>query len=109
MGAVTSDTAMITHGVPQGSILGPLLFTLYVNDLPKSINEGHVSLYADDTDICLPGIDPEDLRSRLEYVLAKVVRWFNKNKLSANFKKTKLMFFGTQTSVRNMNEVNVCF
>ncbi len=105
MGTITSKLAPVTYGVPQGSILGPLLFTLYVNDLPKVVNDGFISLYADDTAICIADNNAESMQRRLDRTLETVVKWFNQNKLSANLKETKLMFFGTRTTLQNMDEV----
>ena len=53
IGGTSSDVKRITYGVSQGSCLGPLLFLIYVNDLPLSLHKSHVSMYADDTAISL--------------------------------------------------------
>ena len=60
-----SDEANISFGVPQGSILGLMLFSLYVNDLPSRIQDGFISLYADDTAICISDSGPTRLQAKL--------------------------------------------
>ena len=85
--------------------MGPLLFTLYVNDLPKNVNDGFISLSVDDTAICISDSSAIEMNRRLNATLNTVVHWFTRNKLSANLKKTKLMFFGTQATLSQMNEV----
>ncbi len=75
-----SSEVKVTFGVPQGSILGPLLFSLYVNDLPNIIQDGFISLYADDTAICVSDSNPVQLQTKLEAKLALVQQWYQKNK-----------------------------
>ncbi len=96
IGNETSSPALITHGVPQGSILGLLMFSLYVNDLPESLHDCHVSLYADDTAIDVTDKDPNELKLKLEAVMQQVSSWYQKNKLSVNLQKSKFMLMGTQ-------------
>ena len=102
-----SKEAKVTFGVPQGSILGPLLFSLYVNDLPGIIQDRFISLYADDTDICLSDSDPVQLQHKLELKLALVQQWYRRNKLSLNLSKTSIMIFGTNNQLQIMKDVTL--
>ena len=100
-GSVSSDLMEITHGVPQGSILGPLLFIIYVNDLSHATNIFNTILYADDTTLvaCLENFNKNkdapisEIENQLNTELQKVNEWLNLNKLSINTSKTKGMIF----------------
>ena len=81
---VRSKLSDIKHGVPQGSILGPLLFIIYVNDLSKACKSSDVFLFADDTNIA--GISSSE--NKLEVDLASVNTWLLRNKLTLNLEKT---------------------
>ncbi len=94
--AVLSDVDSIHVGVPQGSILGPLLFLLYMNDLPKMINQCSISLYADDTAIYVHGENNELLEHRLQADLNQVSQWLLANKLSINTNKCKVLRISTR-------------
>ncbi len=107
LNGVTSEEASVKFGVPQGSILGPLLFSLYVNDLPNHIRDGFISLYADDTAICVSDSDPQHLQDKLIQQLHTVQGWYQRNKLSLNLDKTKIMIFGTPGTLANMTDVNL--
>jgi hypothetical protein len=81
----------IKCGVPQGSILGPLLFTLYVNDLPSCFQKSHVNIYADDTAFYYAGYDVNDVTFVLQNELQSVYQWLCANKLSLHIGKTNCM------------------
>ncbi len=88
-----SKPGIVECGVPQGSILGPLLFILYVNSLPSVLQESSVYLYADDTAIAVSGNNSDDIVNNLKDELTKANNWLCEHKLSLNLSKTKLMFF----------------
>ena len=93
IGNSKSDALKQICGVPQGSILGPLFFILYINDLPACSNELEFILFADDTSIFFEHSDLDVLTSHLNDQLNNVSTWLKANKLSINVKKTKLMIF----------------
>ena len=83
----------IKCGVPQGSILGPLLFLLYINDLCKVSKALDMILFADDTNIFYSHKDPEYLMETMNSELKKLTNWFQANKLSINVKKSNFVIF----------------
>ena len=96
LGTSRSEELIVTHGVPQGSILGPLLFSLYMNDLPSVVKFSSVESYAGDTKVYL-SISPKDIDSCLTKVtedLRFIAVWCCTNKLLINLGKTKLILFG---------------
>ena len=95
-----SGHRQLTYGVPQGSVLGPLFFIVYVNDLQHALPNAKVQLYADDTVIFVSGKDPKALCNQLQYNLNRFQKWCNSNKLTINPGKTKLVTFGTRNSIK---------
>ena len=85
-----SDWLTVTSGVPQGSLLGPLFFMIYINDLPGVISgDGSFSKYADDSKLYRVINSPKDITS-FQGNLDKISDWCNENKMKVNVKKVKL-------------------
>ena len=97
---IYSVTKNIVCGVPQGSILGPLLFLLYINDLPLQSSLSTI-MFADDSNLFLQGSNIDDMKNTLNCQLEKIVHWFNVNKLSLNISKTHCMLFTRKRSIVN--------
>jgi len=95
-GGVMSSLKPITHGVPQGSILGPLLFILYINDIVNCSKYLIFILFADDTNLFFSSTDIRQLCDVLNNELANLLEWFRANKLSLNVKKTNYILFGNR-------------
>ena len=88
-----SETKHITHGVPQGSILGPLLFILYINDFSRASDLFFSILFADDISVFIEGQSYTGVIETMNKELKKIVNWLNSNKLTLNIKKTHYMIF----------------
>ena len=96
-----SEFYEIKCGVPQGSILGPLLFILYVNDLQRALKQATSSLFADDTSIYYSHSDIKQLEATLNSELQSLDIWMKSNKLSVNISKSNyLIFHPSQENLR---------
>ena len=91
----------ISCGVPQGSILGPMLFLLYVNDVSTNLMHSNVLLYADDTVIFAKHEDEGMAHLWVSSDLELLQKWCNRNQLTINLKKAKLMLFGTKNMLKH--------
>ena len=86
---------MAGEGVPQGSILGPMLSIIHMNDLPNMVNTANISMYADDTNLSARIRNGSDISSKLVTEFLKICGWLRSNKLSLNAPKTEFMIIGS--------------
>ena len=96
--SIKSNMQTFNVGVPQGSILGPLLFLMYVNDLPLTSDLLHTQLFADDTIVSNYGHDLQDLIASTDTELDKIMNWTLTNKLTLNARKTELLLISNRTN-----------
>ena len=88
-----SSPKLIEHGVPQGSVLGPLLFLIYINDLHKSIHYSTPYHFADDTNLLNINSSPKKMQKQVNIDLKLLYKWLVANKISLNCSKTELIIF----------------
>ena len=97
-----SNSYSLTCGVPQGTILGPLLFLLYINDLPNCLSNCKPRMYADDTHLTYAGSNLENVQFCLNEDLANVFNWLQVNKLTLNMTKTEFMLIGSRQRLNTL-------
>ena len=100
---VSSNVKSIGCGIPQGSILGPLFFLLYINDLPRCLNQAIPRLFADDTNLTVAGESVELVERAMNRDLENVKTWLLANKLSLNVAKTEFLLIGSRHNIRNLD------
>jgi hypothetical protein len=104
-----SNKRTVKCGVPQGSNLGPLLFLLYINDLPNCLSSSAASMFADDTNISTHGSEVE-IQEHLNHDLENIHQWLLANKLTLNKEKTEYMVIGSRqrlSKISNELEIHV--
>ena len=105
---IFSEYKTATCGVPQGSILGPLLFLCYVNDMPISIDsQCKLILYADDSAILFAHKDPNVISSKLGNVLESCSSWLVDNKLSLHLGKTECVIVGSKRKLKHVDNFKI--
>lgn len=100
-GSDVSNTCLVSRGVPQGSILGPLLYTIYSNDLPSRLRHCGVHMYADDVQLyisCQPS-EINDCVVKINSDLNNIMEWASGNGLQLNARKSKAMIIGNHNSI----------
>ena len=104
---IASDTKSISCGVPQGSILGPLLFLIYINDLAKICRHTFSILFADDSNLFLKGTDLKQMQDILNSELKIISTWLKVNKLSLNINKTHFMLFSGRRNIEHSLNIDI--
>ena len=100
-----SKTLSVNCGVPQGSILGPLLFIVYINDLSSIATKCFLMLFADDSNLFYSGHDINDLTNSINEEMQSVLYWLEVNKLSLNVSKTHYMIFSSRNA--NIPDIDI--
>ena len=96
---VLSSASKLRCGVPQGSILGPLFFLIYISDLPNCLNTACTKMFADDTNITISGSSLADLEQKTNLELLNLHCWLTANKLSLKVAKTEFVVIGSRQKI----------
>ena len=99
-----SSERSIKCGVPQGSILGPLFFLLYINDLPECLHKSKSRLFADDTNITATGKTVNQVEIAVNSDLKNLRKWLMANKLSLNVTKTEFILIGSNQLLKKISD-----
>ena len=97
-----SDEHSVSLGVPQGSVLGPLLFLIYIDDLVQALKHCSITMYADDTTLYVHSTSLLDIQCKLQDDMNSLKEWLYVNKLKLNTDKTKFMLIGTPQKLSNI-------
>ena len=98
-----SDRKEVTCGIPQGSILGPLLFIIYINDLPNCLKITTPRMFADDTNLTAVGETLGEAEERAGVDLRNVQKWLSLNKLSLNIAKTEYILIASRHKITRID------
>ena len=92
----------IVCGDPQGSLLGPLLFLIYINDLPNCLDHSIGRSFADDTNLTFSAVDLSILQTEMSNDLNRIFNWLSSNKLTLNILKTDFMVIGSRQRIATL-------
>ena len=106
MSGQTSDNALIEFGVPQGSVLGPLLFLIYINDLNQAIKFSKVHHFADDTNLLLVDNSLKKINKHINHNLKLLTTWLRANRISLNTGKTKILLLRPKSKRNTTKHLN---
>ena len=108
LGHASSQPVCVSSGVPQGSILGPLLFLIYINDMSQAV-KCNLFLYADDSCLVCQHKDINEIEKQLNKDFESICDWFVDNKLSIHFgdDKTKSILFATKFKIKKVRKLNI--
>ena len=108
LGNCYSDPSNITCGVPQGSILGPLMFLIHVNDMPQAV-KSNLFLYADDSCLIFQGKDVIEIEKQLNGDFTNICEWFLDTRLSIHFDedKTKSILFASKCKIKKVPKLKI--
>ena len=101
-----SSVRNVRFGVPQGSVLGPFFFIIFINDISNIFNNDdniNLNIYADDTSLSIFANSNEELSSNMQLYLDRLCHWFNINKLKLNIEKTKILPYFNTKIINNIN------
>ena len=99
-----STLKYLKYGVPQGSILGPLLFLIYINDLPNCLQHSTVRMFADNTNITVSGKSIKEAEVAVNADLNNIREWLLPNRLSLNLLKTEYLLIGSRHNINTLEE-----
>ena len=102
-----SGKGTIAIGVPQGSVLGPLLFLIYVNDINRHVHLGACNLYADDTLVYCSGSTMSELKHNIQQCVSDIHEWYDQNKLVINKSKSSVMLATTRHRILHIDDNNL--
>ena len=100
---VKSNPLFIQYGVPQGSTLGPLLFLIYINNMPNRLEKANIRTFADDTTLFYSSNSPQDLKKSINEEFNHLLNYCSANKLSVNFKKIHHMTISSPQKQLNLS------
>ena len=107
IGTTESKFNEIKSGVPQGSVLGPILFLLYINDLPLHVKHSQIALFADDTTIHGSSKSLESIEENMQKDLDNINKWCDESKMKINENKTNCMLLGTNQRLANLSKTTL--